>query len=133
QINLDGLDPGQVVLITETVDAGGNVTITIKLMPNADPNGDDQDVTGTVTALGGDSVTIETDGGDSMTFQADPMLLEDFSTGDQVDVSYYTDADGSLVADDVEPLDDSGSDDLDVIGTVTALDDSSVTVETGSG
>jgi hypothetical protein len=135
QINLQGLDPGQVVLITETVDGSGNVTITIKLMPNADPNGDDQDVTGTITALGADSLTIETDGGQSMTFQADPVLLDDYSVGDQVDVSYYTDSDGGLVADDVEPVDDSGSgDDLDAIGTVTALDDSSITVQVdGSG
>jgi len=135
QINVEGLNPGQVVLITETVDGAGNVTITIKLMPNADPNGDDQDVTGTITALGADSITIQTDGGQSMTFQSDPVLLEDYSVGDQVDVSYYTDADGSLVADDVEPLDDgSGADDLDAIGTVTAIDASSVTVQVdGSG
>jgi uncharacterized protein DUF5666 len=138
QINLEGLNPGQVVLITETVDGSGNVTITIKLMPNASPNGDDQDATGTISALGTDSITIETDAGQSMTFQADPVLLEDYSVGDQVDVSYYTDADGTLVADDVEPLDDSGNDsgteDLDAIGTVTALDDSSITVQVdGSG
>jgi Domain of unknown function (DUF5666) len=134
QINIQGLDPGQVVLITETVDGPGNETITIKLMPSADPNGDDQDATGTITALGIDSVTIQTEGGESMTFQADPMLLEDFSVGDAVDVSYYPDADGSLVADDVEPLDDSGSEDLDAIGTVTAIADGSITVQIdGSG
>jgi hypothetical protein len=129
QINLEGLDPGQVVLITETVDRAGNVTITIKLMSDADLNGDDQDVTGTITALGPDSITVQTESGSSMTFQADPVLLEDFSVGDQVDVSYYTDSDGTLVADDVEPLDDSGSDDLDVLGTVTALGNDSITVQ----
>jgi uncharacterized protein DUF5666 len=134
QINLQGLDPGQVVLITETVDGSGNLTITIKLMPNADLGGDDQDVTGAITALGADSITIQTDGGQSMTFQSDPVLLEDFLMGDQVDVTYYADPDGSLVADDVEPVDVSGSDDLDAIGTVTALNDSSITVQVdGSG
>jgi Domain of unknown function (DUF5666) len=133
QINLEGLNPGQVVLITETVDAAGNVTITIKLMPGADPNGDDQDVTGTITALGAGSLTIQADDGSTMTFQADPVLLEGFSVDDQVDVSYYTDADGSLVADDVEPLDDSGSDDQDAIGTVTALDAGSITVQVDGG
>ena len=134
QINIQGLDPGQVVLITETVDRAGNMTITIKLMPSADPNGDDQDVTGTITALGTDSLTIQTGDGTSMTFQADPVLLEDFSVGDDVDVSYYADAGGSLIADDVEPLDDSGSDDLDAIGTVTAIADGSITVQVdGSG
>ena len=129
QINLEGLDPGQVVLITEAVDGAGNVTITTKLMPNADVNGDDQDVTGTITALGADSIAVQTDDGDTMTFRADPVLLEDFSVGDQVDVSYYTDSDGTLVADDVELLDDGGSDDLDAVGTVTALGEDSITVQ----
>lgn len=133
QINLEGLNPGQVVLITETVDAAGNVTITIKLVPGADPNGDDQDVTGTITALGTDSVTIQADDGSTMTFQADPVLLDGFSVGDQVDVTYYTDGDGSLVADDVEPLDDSGDDDQDAIGTVTALGAGSITVQVDGG
>jgi preprotein translocase subunit YajC len=123
QINLQGLNPGQVVLITETSDSAGNVTITIKLMQGADQNGDDQDVTGTITALGADSVTIQANDGSTMTFQADAVLLEDFETGDQVDVTYYTDADGSLVADDIEPVDDgSETDDLDAVGIVTSLD-----------
>lgn len=131
QINLEGLDPGQVVLITETVDGAGNVTITIKLMPDASPTGDDQDVTGTITALAADGITIQTAGGDWMTFQADPVLLEDFSVGDQVDVSYYTDTAGDLVADDVEPLDAGGdsSDDLDAVGSVTAIAADSITVQ----
>jgi preprotein translocase subunit YajC len=129
QINLEGLDAGQVVLITETVDGAGNETITIKLIPGADPNGDDQDVSGTITAIGTDRVTIQADDGSSMSFQADPVLLEDFGVGDQVDVSYYTDTDGTLVADDVELLDESGTDDLDAIGTVTALGDNSITVQ----
>ena len=129
QINLEGLDAGQVLLITEAVDGAGNETITIKLIPGADPNGDDQDVSGTITAVAADSVTIQADDGSSMTFQADPVLLEDFGVGDQVDVSYYTDTDGTLVADDVELLDENGTDDLDAIGTVTALGDSSITVQ----
>jgi hypothetical protein len=129
QINIDGLDPGQVVLITESVDGAGNVTITIKLMPGDDSNGDDQDVTGTITAIGPDSVTIQTDAGSAMSFQADPVLLEDYETGDQVDVSYYTDSDGALVADDIEPVDESGGDDLDAVGTVTALSADTVTVQ----
>jgi len=123
QINLQGLNPGQVVLITEKSDAAGNLTITIKLVPGADQNGSDQDVTGIITALGAGSVTIQADDGSTMTFQADPVLLEDFEVGDQVDVTYYADAGGSLAADDVEPVDDgSGNQDLDAIGTVTALD-----------
>ncbi|HKN94267.1 MAG TPA: DUF5666 domain-containing protein [Thermoleophilaceae bacterium] len=134
QINLQGLTPGQVVLITETSDAAGNVAITIKVMQGgATQNGDDQDVTGTISALGAGSLTIQADDGSTMSFQADDVLLEDFEVGDQVDVTYYADADGSLVADDVEPVDDGsdGGDDVDAIGTVTALDPNggSITVQ----
>jgi preprotein translocase subunit YajC len=133
QINLQGLQPGQVVLITETIDRAGNVTITIKLVPNADPNGDDQDATGTITAIDASSVTIQTAAGQSMTFQASSDVLDGFEVDDQVDVTYYAEGDGTLVADDIEPADDGsaddGTDDLDAIGTVTALDADTITIQ----
>jgi hypothetical protein len=133
QINLQGLEAGQVVLITETIGRAGNVTITIKLVPQADPNGDDKDVTGAITAIGASSVTIQTDSGQSMTFQASSDVLDGFEVDDPVDVTYYTEADGTLVADDIEPVDDGsaddGGDDLDVIGTVTALAPDSITIQ----
>ena len=46
-------------------------------------------------------------GSGSMTFAADSDLLDGVSVGDVVDVTYFQDTDGSLVADDVEPADDS--------------------------
>jgi hypothetical protein len=133
QINLQGLEAGQVVLITETIGRAGNVTITIKLVPHADPNGDDKDVTGAITAIGASSVTIQTDSGQSMTFQASADVLDGFEVDDQVDVTYYSEADGTLVADDIEPVDDGsaddGGDDLDAIGTVSALAPDSITIQ----
>jgi hypothetical protein len=120
-IQLVGLKPGQTVLITESFDANGNVTITIKLVQGADPNGGgsggsggddtpDQDAVGTVTAIAADgsTITIQVDGQGAMTFQADADLVSGFNVGDAVDVTYYTDTDGSLVADDVESTDNSG-------------------------
>jgi uncharacterized OB-fold protein len=138
QINLEGLQPGQVVLITETSDRAGNLTVTIKLMPGADPNGADQDVTGTITAIDATSVTIQTDdGGQTMTFQASSDVLDGFEVGDDVDVTYYAEADGTLVADDVEPVDDGsgddGTDDVDAIGVVTAIAPDSISIQTDGG
>ncbi len=135
QINLQGLQPGQVVLISETIDAAGNLTITIKLIPGADPNGDDQDVTGTITAIGPASVTIQADDGSSMTFQASSDVLDGFEVGDVVDVTYYTEADGTLVADDIEPVDDGGDtgDELDAIGIVTAVGPSTISIQVDGG
>lgn len=136
QINVQGLSAGQVVLITEAIDRGGDLTITFKLIPGSDPNGapngDDQDVTGTITAIDSDSLTIQTNDGRSMTFQASSDLIDGFDVGDEVDVTYYSDADGTLVADDVESTDDGqdpGNDDLDVVGTVTAIGSSSISVQ----
>jgi Domain of unknown function (DUF5666) len=135
RINVQGLQPGQLVLITESVDSAGNLTITIKLVPAPDPTADDQDVTGTITAIGPGSVTIQADGGSSMTFQASSDVLDGFEVGDAVDVTYYTEADGTLVADDIEPLDDGGDsgDELDAIGVITAVGTDTVSIQVDGG
>ncbi|HEY1593810.1 MAG TPA: DUF5666 domain-containing protein [Thermoleophilaceae bacterium] len=139
RINLQGLQPGQVVLITENADRTGNLTITIKLVPSStDPNGDDQDVTGTITAIGATSVTIETDdSSQTMTFQASSDVLDGFDVGDDVDVTYYAAGDGTLVADDVEPVDDGsddlGGDDVDALGVVTAIGADSIGIQVDGG
>lgn len=130
-ISFEGLQPGQVVLITMVTDGGGNVSITIKLVPSGDPTGgEDEDVTGTITAIGTGSVTIESDDtGDEMTFVADQDLIDGFQVGDDVDVTYFTDGDGSLVADDVELVDGSDGSDFDVVGTVTQVRGDGLTVQ----
>jgi hypothetical protein len=101
---------GQVVLITEATDTSGNVAITITLVQQPDPTaGEDQDAVGTVTAVAADgsTLTVQVDGKGPMTFQTDPDLTNGVSVGDLVDVTYYQDTDGSLVADDVQPAGDN--------------------------
>ena len=88
-------------------DAGKLIADDIELVD--DSGGDDLDVVGTVTQLRDDGLTVQVDGQGPMSFEADPDLLDGVSVSDQVDVTYYEDTDGSLVADDVEPADDSGS------------------------
>jgi hypothetical protein len=125
-ISLEGLDKGQVVLITMATDSHGNVSITIKLVKGDDPTGgEDEDATGTVTALTGDSLTIDT-GDEELTFVADSELLTDIQVDDEVDVTYYEDG-GTLVADDVELVD--GEADDSVVGTVTDVRGDGLTVQ----
>jgi hypothetical protein len=137
-IEVQGLKVGQVVMITEASDASGNVTITIKLIQQQDStSGEDQTVTGAVTAVAADgsTLTVQVDGKGPMTFQTDPDVVNGVSVGDQVDVTYYQDTDGSLVADDVQPSNSGspgdGSTDQDAVGTVTAVatDGSTLTVQ----
>jgi hypothetical protein len=140
-VNIQGLKVGQIVLITQTVDSSGNVTITIRLVQVPDANGgEDQDVVGTVTAIAddGSTLTIQTDSGDSMTFQTDSDIVDGIAVGDLVDVAYYQDTDGSLVADDVSSADDGsgdGGEDQLATGTVTGVapDGSSITVAVDGG
>jgi hypothetical protein len=130
-IQITGLKVGQVVLITETVDSSGNVQITIKLVQQPDPTaGEDQTVSGTVVSVAddGSTMTLHVDGQPDMTFQTDSDLVDGLVAGDQVDVTYYQDTDGTLVADDVQYTDtgssDPGSDpgsDSDAVGTVVAV------------
>jgi hypothetical protein len=126
-ISLQGLDKGQVVLITMVTAGNGDVSITIKLVKGDDPTGgEDQDATGTVTYVSDDTLTIDT-GDEDLTFVADPDLLADIQVDDEVDVTYYEDA-GTLVADDVELVDDGEEDDI-VTGTVTDVRGDGLTVQ----
>jgi uncharacterized membrane protein YgcG len=125
-ISLEGLDKGQVVLITMVTQDNGDISITIKLVSGDDPtDGEDQDASGTVTAIDDQSITIDT-GDQEMTFEADSDLLGDFQVGDEVDVTYYEDG-GSLVADDIEFVD--GEEDDTVVGTVTQVRGDGLTVQ----
>jgi hypothetical protein len=149
-LNINGLAPGTVVLVTETL-SGGHISISVTL-PAGTPsargggnksqsggpgdqsgdqptdNGDDNgagtggDAVGTITQLSQTSVTINV-GSRSMTFSCDPEddLTDGFATGDLVDVTYDTDR-GSLIATDVEYVE------ADSTGTVTAVDTASLTL-----
>ncbi|HEY2602146.1 MAG TPA: DUF5666 domain-containing protein [Thermoleophilaceae bacterium] len=142
QINVEGLQQGQIVLVSETIYRDGTAVAIKPVAPSSGGNqngsapapagGQEADVTGTITAIGPNSLTIQTAGGVTMTFQADPDLTDDYDIGDAVDVTYETAADGTLVAGDVEPADDSG-DDQDVLGTVTAIGANSLTLHADDG
>jgi len=134
-IQVQGLTPGETVLISETVDAQGHWTITITLPSSAtsagngsgdgsgDNSGDDQLAEGTITQVADSRLAISTDAG-PLSFSVDPTegLTDGFLVGDVVDVSYYANADGSLSADDVEYVE------LDATGTVTTVSNASLTL-----
>lgn len=138
-----GLMPGETVLISETVDASGDWTITITLSSSATSAGggsgggstsggdpaDDQDAEGTITQVSDSAVTISTDSG-SLSFSVDPGsgMTDGFAVGDIVDVTYYANGDGTLTADDVEYVEQ------DATGVVSAVSDGSLTLtDSGSG
>jgi len=142
-VQVQGLAPGQTVLISETVDARGHWTITITL-PSASTtaggtsgsgagtgsgdggggdSGDDQLAEGAITQVSDSALTVSTDSG-TLTFSVDPAsgLTDGFLVGDVVDVSYYQNDDGSFSADDVEYVEQ------DATGAVSTVSDSSLTL-----
>ena len=143
-LNIAGLAPGTIVLVTETI-ANGHATISVTLPAgnrsgnqggsqnpkqtgSQSNNGSDNgagnggDAVGTITQLSTTGLTINV-GGRTMTFSCDPAddLTDGFATGDLVDVTYDSSG-GSLQASDVEYVES------DVTGTVTAVDTSSLTL-----
>ena len=142
-LQVQGLTPGQTVLISETVDARGHWTITITL-PSASTtaggtsgsgagtgagdgeggdSGDDQLAEGAITQVSDSALTVTTDSG-TLSFSVDPAsgLIDGFLVGDVVDVSYSQNDDGSFTADDVEYVEQ------DATGVVSTVSDSSLTL-----
>jgi hypothetical protein len=132
-ITVEGLTPGENVLISETVDVHGHWTITITLPSTTTTTGgsggsggdsaDDQVAEGSITQVSDTGVAIDTGAG-QLSFSADPDddLTDGFLVGDVVDVTYYQNGDGSLSADDVEYVEQDAS------GVVSALSDGSLTL-----
>jgi hypothetical protein len=139
-IQVQGLTPGETVLISETVDARGHWTITLTL-PSASTtgggttsgdgagddsgggSGDEQLAEGTITQVSDGRVAVST-GSATLSFSVDPTaaLTDGFLVGDVVDVTYYENADGSLSADDVEYVE------ADATGVVSDVSDGSLTL-----
>jgi hypothetical protein len=131
-VSVQGLKVGQTVMITETFDGKGNVSIVITLVQAPDPTGgQDQTDTGTVTAVAADgsTLTVQVDGKGPLTFQTDSDLVDGVAVGDVVDVTYYEDT-GQLIADDVQLSDTSGTDNS---GTDNSGTDNSGTDNSGTG
>jgi hypothetical protein len=138
-LQIQGLAPGETVLVSETVDARGHWIITITLPASStaaagggdtttggdsgDDPADDQLAEGTITQVSDTRLAVSTDAG-SLSFSVDPEadLTNGFVVGDVVDVSYYRNADGSLSADDVEYVEQ------DATGVVSTVSDSALSL-----
>jgi hypothetical protein len=124
-------------LIADAVNATGTDTSSTC----GDSSGD-QEAIGAVTAIDpvAGTIAVTTTDGQSLQLSADQSLLDGLGVGDQVDVLYAQADDGSLVADNIAPVDTTGGDTgtgtgtgTDT-GTVTGTDTASVTgADAGSG
>lgn len=135
-INIIGLQPGVTVLITETVAANGDITITITLPPPSSTG--EQTVTGTVTEVDdADFILDPGNGADlQLNMDADTLSNLNLSQCDLVSVSYHQDA-GLLIADSVQITGSSTTGDCtptsDVTGTITQVSPTAVTIASDSG
>jgi hypothetical protein len=133
-VSIVGLQPGVTVLITETVDEDGNITITITLPPPAGK----QNASGVVTDVGEHHFEVTTGDGSVLHLQMAEQALSDLNlqTCDTVDVTYHQDS-GVLIADSVKVTGASTSGDCaptyDATGTISQVSDSSLTISTDQG
>lgn len=155
-IQVQGLTPGETVLISETVDARGHWTITLTLPTSSaasgggstsgsgdgsgggsgDDSGDGQLAEGTITQVSGTGLAINT-GSQILSFSADPSedLTDGFLVGDVVDVSYYANGDGSFSADDVEYVEQDATGVVSAVSVsgISLVDDATGQTDTFSG
>lgn len=141
-INIEGLQPGETVLITESTDANGNLTITITLTGSSAGGGvvELQD-TGVVSAINDDTFDVTTGDGSTLHLHmaADALSNLNMSECDNVSVTYHKDA-SMLIADNVV---DQGPNDScnggggagggDITGTITAVSNDSITINADDG
>jgi hypothetical protein len=136
-ITISGLQVGVVVLITETVDAHGNITITIAF-PASSSVGGGQQASGVISEVDVDAFTLVTTDGSELRLHMSQDALANLNLQpcDNADVTYHQDA-GMLIADSVNDTGSSNSADCggdsqsqDAVGTITAVSADSVTVTT---
>jgi len=136
-VNINGLQPGETVEVTESTDGSGNVTITITL-----PSGSSSELTanGLVNNVNTDTFDISAADGSDLNFHmaAAALAAAGMSSCDAVVVSYHVD-DQMLIADNVVdngPSNDGscsdGSGGSDWIGTITAVSGTSISVDAGA-
>lgn len=89
---------------------------------------DAQDETGPITGMSNSSITIDTDDQGPMTFPLLPAagLINGYLLGDQVDVTYSQDPDGTLYVTDVEYIQNESTGVVEAVsrGSLTIVDDS---------
>ena len=135
QLNMDAdalnnlnLDPCDTVNATYHQDAGVLIadTVTITGTSTTGDCAPSNDVEGTITAVTGSAVTINTDPG-SVSFSVDDSSITDgFSVGDYVDVTYTQQGSGPLDATDVEYVEEQET------GTVTVVNSTALTMTDSS-
>ncbi len=141
-VNIQGLQPGVTVLITESVDSLGNVTITITLPgPSAPVVNGEQQASGVVTEVDSDAFVVLTGDGSSLRLHMAQNSLANLALNicDGVDVTYHQDA-GLLIADNVNDSGPASSSDCsgnqteqDVVGAITQVTSDSVTINSDRG
>jgi hypothetical protein len=148
-INIEGLQPGETVLVTESTDAQGNPIITIEL--TGTPRGgtvSEQQLSGAVTDLEDDTFQVTTADGSVLNLHMaqDTLANLNLSYCDQVTVSYHEDG-GIFIADSVRDSGPSTSagcagdsssgegqgDGQDATGAITSVSGGSVTIDQGGG
>jgi hypothetical protein len=88
-------------------------------------------VTGTVTAVGLDALTILSSAGQSETLRATAGMLAGLQAGELAQVSYTQGTDGALTAQSVTP--EGSSTAAQITGTITQTSQSSVTIQPSTG
>jgi hypothetical protein len=138
-VNIQGLQPGVTVLVNETVDDQGNVTVTITL-PAATATGEQQ-ASGVVNELDSDAFMLSTADGSLLRLHMaqDALAALNLASCDTVDVSYHQDA-GLLIADSVQSTGTSTTGDCaseedsqDTVGTITDVSPTGLTISTDQG
>lgn len=154
-LNINGLQPGETVLVTESTDVSGNVTITITLpSQGASGGGSELTASGLVNNVNADTFDIITADGSDLNFHmaAETLANVGMSSCDAVVVTYHVDSqmmiadsivdsgppstgacsnDGNGGGDNGNGGGDSGGSN-DWIGTVTAISATSITVDAGA-
>jgi hypothetical protein len=139
-VNIQGLEPGVTVLVTETVYSSGAVTVTVTLPPPSVASG--QQFSGVVLDVSQDAFMLQTADGSLLRLHmaASALAGQNLSVCDTVNVSFHQDND-LLVVDTVQVTGSSSSGDCssgtdgptDVIGTITAVSGSAFSVSSDQG
>lgn len=153
-LNINGLQPGETVLVTESTDVSGNVTITITLPSAGGGGGSELTASGLVNNVNSDTFDIITADNSDLNFHMAAATLASvgMSSCDTVVVTYHVDAQ-MMIADSVVDSGppstgacsdqgngggdngNGGSDNgggNDWIGTVTAISATGITVDAGA-
>jgi hypothetical protein len=135
-INIVGLQPGVTVLITETVNPDGSVSITITLPPPSVAG--QENASGVVTNVENDTFEITTGAGADLRLHMaqDALSNLNLQTCNTVNVTYHQDA-GMLIADTVNVTGASTNGDCaptyDVTGSITQVSGTGISLHTDHG